>query len=134
MIGFSVSPGVDIYVKYDSHYPIKSNYPLENDYKGLGFMNTVLLISASGFLSWGEKQISSGYISYINYIFFILCAILCSLLFLISQILEFSRLSSSIQDGIKSSYFLCIVGLHMTHVTVGVILLISSVILILKSK
>lgn len=130
----SISPSIALFVKYQAYIPFKCIYPYDNDYLGLALLNTILLVSASGFLSWGEKFCSTKKFSITFLFFFLTLTCLSSFLFLLAQISEFSRLPYSILEGIHSSCFIGIVGLHMCHVTLGLIALLITTLLLIIHK
>ncbi len=82
------------------------------------FFNTIILIVSGFSVTWVHKGISIG--SYKESIDGLLITIFLGLFFICLQGLEYYESTFNLQDGIYSSVFFLLTGLHGCHVIVGV--------------
>lgn len=92
--------------------------------------NTIILILSGIVITLGHRSLVINSLSDLVLSFF--CTIFLGFLFLFLQVFEYYESYFNISDSVYSSSFFMLTGLHGSHVLVGCILLINSLILIVK--
>jgi len=101
---------------------VKLHYPL---------LNTLILIVSGFSVTWVHKGIATG--SFKETIDAFIVTIFLGLLFISLQIYEYKEASFNITDGVYSSTFYMLTGLHGLHVIVGVFFLVVCFIRLLRN-
>lgn len=96
---------------------------------GAPSLNTILLVtrSATVTLSHFERNVKNSW-SW----FWLLCTLILSLLFMLTQYVEYLRLPFNFTSGVGGSIFYLATGFHGIHVILGSIILIGCLIIILN--
>ncbi len=87
-------------------------------------VNTVILLTSSATMHWALQSIKRGNRSGLQA--GITLTFLMGLVFLLTQIREYSRIGFAPRDGAFGTIFYCLTGLHGAHVFVGLCLLAAA--------
>jgi cytochrome c oxidase subunit 3 len=89
-------------------------------------INTCILVTSSFTIHWALQSIKRGNRAGLQA--GLVLTFLMGLTFLLTQMLEYSRVGFSPQDGAFGTVFYCLTGLHGAHVFVGLNLLLAATI------
>jgi len=103
-----------------------SNPKLAMEAWGIPALNTILLLSSGGTITWAHWALIKGKRTQLN--ISMLCTILLGISFLIGQVFEYHEAYTDLQltldSGIYGTTFYSLTGFHGLHVTIGTIMLI----------
>jgi len=85
-------------------------------------LNTILLLSSGGFVTWGHHALISGKRN--SAIFGTFFTLLLAIIFTILQGFEYLEAPFSIADSIYGTIFFALTGLHGAHVIIGTIFIL----------
>jgi cytochrome c oxidase subunit 3 len=89
----------------------------------LSLPNTVVLLTSSVFVWWGDRSIKRG--RYSQFFMGYGIGLLLGIAFLVIQTFEWRSQTFSLTSGLYGSLFFTVTGFHMAHVVVGVVALAS---------
>ena len=87
-------------------------------------INTLILVTSSFTMHWALQSIKRD--NHAGLQAGLLLTFLMGLTFLLTQILEYSRIGFAPKDGAFGTIFYCLTGLHGAHVAVGLLLLLAA--------
>jgi cytochrome c oxidase subunit 3 len=92
----------------------------------LAFLNTIILVTSSFTIHWALQSIKRGNRSGLQA--GLTLTVLLGLTFLLTQVLEYSRIGFAPYTDAFGTIFFCLTGLHGAHVLVGLLLLTAATI------
>ncbi len=92
----------------------------------VAFVNTCILVTSSFTMHWALQSIKRGNRAGLQG--GLVLTFLMGLTFLLTQIIEYSRIGFAPRDGAQPTVFFCLTGLHGAHVFVGLTLLLFATI------
>ena len=87
-------------------------------------INTLILVTSSFTMHWALQSIKRD--NHAGLQAGLLLTFLMGLTFLLTQVLEYSRIGFAPKDGAFGTIFYCLTGLHGAHVAVGLLLLLAA--------
>ena len=87
-------------------------------------VNTVILVTSSFTMHWALQSIKRN--NHAGLQAGLLLTFLMGLTFLLTQVVEYSRIGFAPKDGAFATIFYCLTGLHGAHVAVGLLLLLAA--------
>nr|UTN43022.1 cytochrome c oxidase subunit 3 [Chelopistes texanus] len=95
-------------------------------YLGVPLLNTIILLSSGVSVTWAHHSLLDGVK---NQTFNgLLATVICGMVFMYFQILEYFECSFTIADSVFGSIFFSATGFHGLHVTIGVLFLLIAMI------